>query len=327
MAKVDLIIPAYNAHETLDRTIGSIIMQTVRDDIVVTIADDASPNGAYDDIVQRYSGILKIQSLRLPINGGPGVARQYAIDRTNCEYMMFMDADDTLASSFAVEIMLLAMVQKPDTIAVFGSFSEETESGFTIHEKDSVWMHGKMYLRSYWTENGIRFHETSRANEDNGVNSIIKLTAANMGKKIVVIPDVLYYWHYMPNSITRNNDHSYYFTSSYKGYVENMVYAIKKATEILGGATDEIARHAAMVLCFLFCYWSETVQYQPELADTNKRACKVFYDEVYRDLASRVSYEEFSSLHSSQIAASQARFPHYIPTETIFQFISDIKKG
>lgn len=327
MAKVDLIIPAYNAHETLDRTIGSIVMQTVRSDIKVTIADDASPNGTYDSIVERYSSILDIQTLRLPVNGGPGVARQYALDRTDCDYIMFMDADDTLASSFAVEIALLAMRQQPDTVAVFASFYEETEDGFVLHEKDSVWLHGKMYLRSYWADNNIRFHKTSRANEDNGVNAIIKLTAANKGKKIVTIPDVLYYWHYMPRSITRNDNHAYYFASSYKGYVENMIYATKCAHETLGCHTDEMAKHAAQVFCFLYCYWNETAQFEPDLADTNREACKKYYNEVYRALANRVSYDDFSSIYNAQIRSSQDRFPNCIPTETIFQFIDDLKKG
>jgi glycosyltransferase involved in cell wall biosynthesis len=327
MSKIDLIIPAYNAHDTLDRAVGSIIMQTIRDDIKVTIADDASPDGTYDDIVHRYSDVLSIQTLRLPVNGGPGVARQYALDRTDCDYIMFMDADDTLSSAFSAETLLLALRQEPNTIAVFGSFLEETDSGFELHEKDSVWLHGKMYLRSYWIEHSIRFHPTSKANEDNGVNSIIKLTASGVGKKIVTIPDVSYYWHYTPSSITRNNDHAYYFASSYKGYVENMIYAINRSKEILGSYTDAIVKHAAQVLCFLYCYWNETIQYQNDLADINKQACKDFYHNVYRHVASLISYDDFSQIYNSQVFASQRRFPCCMPTQTIFDFINDIKEG
>lgn len=325
MPKIDLIIPAYNAHETLDRTLGSIIMQSIRNDIRVTIADDASPDGSYDDIVRRYSDVIAVQSLRLPVNGGPGVARQYALDRTDGEYIVFMDADDTLVDSFAVEIMLMAMNQKPDTVAVFASFIEETDDGFITHSEDSVWMHGKMYLRSYWDENNIRFHNTSRANEDNGVNTIIKLTAPEQGKLIVTIPNKVYCWHYTPSSITRREDHSYYFTSSYKGYVENMIYATQHARDVLGGYTDRMAKHASQVFCFLYCYWCETEMYEPDLADTNKQACKLFYDEVYRELASRVPYGDFATAYNGQIRASQARFPDCIPTQTIFQFIEDLK--
>ena len=42
------------------------------------------------------------------------------------------------------------------------------------HEQDMVWMFGKMYRRSFIDKYKIRFHETSRANEDNGFNTICR---------------------------------------------------------------------------------------------------------------------------------------------------------
>lgn len=321
-----MIIPAYNAHDTIDRAIGSIIMQTVRDDIAITISDDASPAGPYDDVVRRYSDIVKIQCLRLPENGGPGVARQYAIDRTDGEYMVFMDADDTLASAFAIETMMLAFKQEPDAIVVSGSFYEETSDTFVTHEKDMVWMHGKCYLRQYLQEHGIRFHPSSRANEDNGVNMIIKLTANAYGKKIITIPYLSYYWHYKPDSITRNNNCEYYFSSSYSGYVDNMIYAFDCVERILGHATEDMAKCAATIMCFLYCYWNEALQFAPDNADANKLACSQFYNIVYRKLANMVSYKDFSAIYNAQMSASIKRFPSCIPTVTIFDFITDMKE-
>ena len=41
MAKLDIIIPCYKATKTLERTLASIYMQTIKDDIHVYISNDA----------------------------------------------------------------------------------------------------------------------------------------------------------------------------------------------------------------------------------------------------------------------------------------------
>jgi hypothetical protein len=81
------------------------------------------------------------------------------------------------------------------------------------HEYDQIWMFGKMYRRSFIDKYNIRFHPTSRANEDNGFNTIIRL-CSNENEQINFIPDHVYYWHENLKSITRNNDCQYTYGSS-----------------------------------------------------------------------------------------------------------------
>ncbi|MBQ6612141.1 MAG: glycosyltransferase family 2 protein, partial [Alistipes sp.] len=40
-----------------------------------------------------------------PQNGGAGVARQYGIDHSDNEFIIFADSDDCLASAFACELL------------------------------------------------------------------------------------------------------------------------------------------------------------------------------------------------------------------------------
>ena len=42
--QIDIIIPAYNAHNTIDKALASIACQNISDKIKVTIVNDCSPN-------------------------------------------------------------------------------------------------------------------------------------------------------------------------------------------------------------------------------------------------------------------------------------------
>ena len=53
---IDIIIPAYNAHKTIVKTLSSIACQTVVDKCKVTIVNDAGYN--YADIVESFNWCL-----------------------------------------------------------------------------------------------------------------------------------------------------------------------------------------------------------------------------------------------------------------------------
>lgn len=205
--KVDIIIPAYHAQNTIDKTIASIVIQSVSDCVRVTIVNDADGIG-YKKTVDRYSDILDIQEIALDENGGPGVARQYGIDNTSLPYFMCVDADDTLAGAFSLAILLKDLVDNPNHCMVSGAFAEEHDDfNFINHQGDLIWMFSKLYRRSFIDKYNIRFNST-RANEDNGFNTLIRLCATEQ-EPIAFCQDLVYFWHSKPDSITRVNNCEY----------------------------------------------------------------------------------------------------------------------
>ena len=90
--KIDIIIPAYKAQETIIRTLSSIAMQTIVDKVEVTIVNDAY--GGYMEQREMFERCFPIKELVLPENVGPGVARQKGIDITEHEFFTCIDADD-----------------------------------------------------------------------------------------------------------------------------------------------------------------------------------------------------------------------------------------
>ena len=240
--KIDVIIPAYNVSDNiLFRCLASIACQDIVQDLEVTIVDDASTEQNYAEVAKRFENIMKINILRYETNGGPGVARQYGINHTNNGYMTFIDADDTLNGSFALKALRNGIEMNNGIYhTCVGAFDEVHEEGLVpgdgpillAHEQDLVWMFGKLYKRSFIDKYNIHFHESSRANEDNGFNTLIRLCSSDQ-EQINFITAHVYYWHESPNSITRNNDCQYSYGSSkrdsFYGYVENMIFAIKEA--------------------------------------------------------------------------------------------------
>ena len=308
--KIDVIIPTYNVPDhILFRCLASIACQDIVSELKVTIVDDASTEQNYQEVANHFSSIMEVEVLRYEENGGPGVARQYGIDHTSNGYMTFIDADDTFNGSLALKALRKGIeLQNGIFQMCVGVFDEVHEEGIPNgdgpilmpHENDMIWMFGKLYRRSFIDKYKIRFHETSRANEDNGFNTICRL-CANDREQINFIPAHVYYWHENPNSITRANDCEYSYGDSKKdsfyGYVENMIYAVKEAKK-RNPFNGFITMWAVNCMLNIYEYYIECVERAPECADQNFLWCQKYYNEVYVYLKDDISDQMLSEQYN-----------------------------
>lgn len=85
---IDVIIPAYNAHETIERTLYSIAYQRNSEDLNVYIVNDNSIKD-YSKKIDFFKDFINIKELKLNENKGPGYARQYGLDQSNSD-MLFL---------------------------------------------------------------------------------------------------------------------------------------------------------------------------------------------------------------------------------------------
>jgi glycosyltransferase involved in cell wall biosynthesis len=340
---IDIIIPVYNVEkEILFRCLSSIACQDILDELLVTIVDDASDLKyvkIYDDVVKRFKGTLKIKVLRYKTNGGPGVARQYGLDNTHNDYFMFVDADDTLNGSFTCKILRYALEDNGEkNILSVGVFDEVREHDIPInrsplyipHEKDLIWVFGKLYRRSFINKYNIRFHPTSRANEDNGFNTIIRLLS-NANEIIRFIPVHVYYWHENLNSITRANEYQYTCGTSkedsFYGYIENMIYATKKAKD-MGASEYNLRSWTVDCITFLYKYYLETIESNKDHASCFMDYCKLFYNEIYKLYEKDITVQMLSESYTELIRNSfqERTVMGIIPSMTLFDFLNKIKE-
>lgn len=338
--KIDVIIPAYNVPDhILFRCLASIACQDIVSDLEVTIVDDASTTQNYNAVADHFASIVKINILRYESNGGPGVARQYGIDHTKNGYITFIDADDTFNGSFALKALRNGVEMNNDIYQMcVGVFDEVHEEGLKQgdgpilmeHVQDMVWMFGKLYKRSFIDKYNIRFHETSRANEDNGFNTICRLCASDQ-EQINFIQAHVYYWHENPNSITRANDCQYSYggssRDSFYGYVENMIYAIKEARK-RKPYNGFITMWTVNCMLNIYEYYIECVARAPEHADNNYKWCKRYYNEVYSKVEDDIS-NEILAQHYNDIMRNAYlgnKLEGIIPCMGIFEFLNKLKE-
>ena len=337
--KIDVIIPAYNVeNHILFRCLASIACQDIASELEVTIVDDASTKQNYSEVIKNFESILKINILRYETNGGPGVARQYGLDHTSNGYVTFIDADDTFNGAFALKALRNGIEVKNGLYQMcVGIFDEIHEDGIPEgegpilleHAQDLVWMFGKLYRRQFIDKYNIRFHETSRANEDNGFNTICRL-CANDREQINFIAAHVYYWHENPNSITRNNDCQYSYggsdRDSFYGYVENMIYAIKEAKK-KNPYNGFITMWAVSCMLHIYEYYIECVARAPQHAANNFKWCQRYYNEIYKDLEKDITDQMLAEHYNETMRNAYLgnKLVGIIPCMNIYEFLNALK--
>lgn len=338
--KIDVIIPAFNVPDNiLFRCLSSIACQDIVKELEVTIVDDASTKQNYKAVADYFSSIMKINILRYEVNGGPGVARQYGIDHTNNGYMTFIDADDTFNGSFALKALRNGIEMNKGLYHMcVGVFDEVHEEGLApgdgpilmAHEQDLVWMFGKLYRRSFIDRYNIHFHDSSRANEDNGFNTMIRLCSSEQ-EQINFIAAHVYYWHENPNSITRANDCQYSYGSSdrdsFYGYVENMIFAIKEAKK-RKPYNGFITMWSVNCMINIYEYYIECYARANDHAEGNFKWCKRFYDEVYSSIESDIPENMLAEQYNEIMrnAYMGDKLNGIIPCMGIFEFLKKLKE-
>ncbi|VXD11312.1 conserved hypothetical protein [Planktothrix serta PCC 8927] len=127
MPKVSVIIPAYNAENTIVETIESIQKQTLSDFEVLVIDD-----GSKDKTIELVKQITdpRVQVFAYP-NGGVSVARNRGIEQAKGEFIAFIDNDD-LWTEDKLELQIAALEQHPEASAVYSWTVNMMDDGESI---------------------------------------------------------------------------------------------------------------------------------------------------------------------------------------------------
>ncbi|MBE9179226.1 glycosyltransferase [Oculatella sp. LEGE 06141] len=114
MPLVSVVIPAFNAAETIQATIASALDQTITALEVIVINDGS--NDATLNVVDRIHD-PRLKVLSYP-NGGLAIARNRGIAQASGEFISFLDADD-LWTSDKLEKQLDALQQHPQAAVAY----------------------------------------------------------------------------------------------------------------------------------------------------------------------------------------------------------------
>ena len=89
MASISVVIPAYNAQDTIAAAIESVLGQSLPVKEVIVV-DDGSTDGTAALVRDRFPGAI----LEVVPNGGPSRARNHGLQLASGEWIAFLDADD-----------------------------------------------------------------------------------------------------------------------------------------------------------------------------------------------------------------------------------------
>ncbi len=171
--KVSVILPVYNAGDTIEECIESLVAQTIFGDMELIIVDDCSTDGGSEKILkyeQKYPD--RIAFIKLSENGGPGNARNVAFGYAIGEYIGYMDSDDAAyptmfeklydeAKRTGADVVDSGFYNQKDDVAMLytsdelaGELDAAKRSGLII-AGGYIW--SKIYKRQFLADEGICF--------------------------------------------------------------------------------------------------------------------------------------------------------------------------
>jgi glycosyltransferase involved in cell wall biosynthesis len=226
MPKLSIIIPIYNAKNTIVRCVNSILNQTFID-MEVIFVDDCS----HDDsirIIQNQIAEHPRKNMfcfaKTPVNSGPGAARNIGLQMAKGEYVAFVDSDDWLdpdmysalyekANQHSADLCygdvfwenLNRLQQRvlPNTAVEDGLFTDDRKRHFLTNFKCQFWAY--IYRREFLKKHNILF-SLQIGVEDNYFLACSVLCA----ERIAYVRKPLYHYAYYSDSLSNKKNEKRY---------------------------------------------------------------------------------------------------------------------
>lgn len=93
MGTISIVIPCFRDSKTLGRALDSVFAQTRRADEVVVVNDCSPEKDEIEDILRKYPEVVYVRN---EVNVGLAASRNIGIEKSTCEIVSFLDADDEL---------------------------------------------------------------------------------------------------------------------------------------------------------------------------------------------------------------------------------------
>ena len=285
-------IPVYKARDTLPNALDSLVAQTKKMFLVCLSIDGDGED--YSDIIEEYKRRgLHIRVIYGKENGGPGMARQRILETTQCDYLMYLDADDMLMPR-AVEILSRNIRVNDMDIVRSSMIREENKSNDKVIAQNVntiTWFHGKIYRVQYLRDINLSFLPGLRTDEDAYFNVIAWNCTAKRGE----LNEITYLWRFNENSITRSKGELTYFTNTCTDYIRSQVEGLKKMYQIKGEVQDALIS-ATLQNLYYYYMKAKTVGVDMNLMESyltslrDEEWMKIFFRKIenWRDIVNNI---------------------------------------
>lgn len=142
---VSVIVPVFNREKTIRRCIDSILTQT-HGDLELILVDDGSQDGT-GLICDHYGRVDSRVRVFHNINHGVSYSRNYGLDHATGEYVIFVDSDDYINTSYIEH--LLEKTENGELALVVGSLVVKTEGKEEKYNMNAYCPSGTIYNDYY----------------------------------------------------------------------------------------------------------------------------------------------------------------------------------
>lgn len=212
--RISVVIPVYNVEKYLERSLESVLAQTV-DPYEVILVDDGSTDHS-GEICDRYAESHEGWKVVHKKNGGLGMARNTGMDIAGGTHIIWLDSDDTL-QPYTIDLYCRVLAEIPDVDMAIGGFEMVSEknpmpsmqASFQIESLDSdtvqyafllrkirILAPGTLYSLAWLRREHLRY-DTIPYSED----QLFLWQAMAKVKKAVVCKDIVYNYLVRPGSL------------------------------------------------------------------------------------------------------------------------------
>lgn len=215
MAKVSVLMPAYNAEKYIAVAIDSVIKQSFKDWELVII-DDCSTD-ATGNICDGYASLDKrIKVFHMVQNGGISKSKNEALNRATGEYIAFCDDDDLMEENSLLDNMKFVEEYDPQIVRWSYKTIKEDEQGRIYQTIDCKCNEGiylsvadifenyrnvhsmlscdwtALYKKTFLDECGIKFNENFKYG---GEDTLFNIDTMSFVNRMVMNPNSYYNWY------------------------------------------------------------------------------------------------------------------------------------
>ncbi len=281
MPQISIVVPVYNVERYLDQCVKSILAQSFAD-FELLLVNDASTDGSLE-VARKYGFDRRVKIFDKP-HGGLGDTRNYGARRATGKYLLFVDSDDWVEEDMLRDLFSFAQAYRADLV-VFNYVRENAagpgsrvcrlplrypEFGRQAGERiiaelvgpdaeDGPWKDAemlgsawrRMYLRSWFVENGIAFGDERKIMLEDLPAS---LYAHCVARRLLVVGGAYYHYRWNPDSLsTRYRPHRMEMLTACFSLVERILRSQGRAEQYEQRHLAWFLRsaaHSSLVNCF-----------------------------------------------------------------------------
>ena len=293
--KLSIILPVYNVEEYLEECLESLINQDYQNYEIIAVNDGSKDNSLtiLKKYEKKYPKLLKVYDKE---NGGLSSARNYGIEKSNGEYLFFVDSDDYILPNNKNDIIVFPFlagtsIEHSKLDPMSNNQIKDNRKRFIIGKPCAP---NKVCKKTLFTKNNISYLEGVYY-EDLATSPKLSLYT----KKITFIEEPLYFYRLRPNSIMNNKDYNPKVDTIFKVLEQLRTYFDKQYQEELEYLHIEHLLRSASIryLDFNSCQkqldqivstikenypnWRKNKYYQKENIK-KKIMCNLFYNKQYK---------------------------------------------